>query len=595
MAPKPGGISKPTAKAAMTRRRMLLSSQPVSPDPPANSAMDLAPDEAPHDSATEAPAKPPPVDTADEREGATTNTTATSSAAAVTTTSSAAAAAAADPTITRPANAIPTPAPESASAYLKLAKAAASAELQARTAHIEAALAPFDEALKQKVDMKTAWVLFEVRQRAIDLVHGLALGTLQIPRSFKLQGDGALPAPLPPNRQSSAPARPRPTSTPPVSSLPAPEASTWASIAARAASAPPPESLPKKPASKPDHRLFVRLPPADPVRAEHPQFIASRVMPLLPPGTDIKSIQKTQSGIAIVPRTAEDGKALHKSAAAVASALGATSAEAADPWVKLLIPRVPYRLQKVTAAGLSSNTVSCSELSTEVARAFNAFPQAVQWGNVREGQAETDSRTALIAFRRSDLASIPSHITLFYTSLPVHLRRIAPRVTQCTRCWGFHRPEHCTRSARCKTCASRTHDFASHPTAAPSLCPAGVNCCCPPRCTNCLGAHPADHPSCPVRPVHNKRSGIISRLTKEQVAASRRGAAQQRAGENKCAQTPTTTTTPTTIFASTCTPTATASARLAATPEADIDRAARQRYEPTIVDESDPSHPNNAW
>jgi hypothetical protein len=123
-------------------------------------------------------------------------------------------------------------------------------------------------------------------------------------------------------------------------------------------------------------------------------------------------------------------------------------------------------------------------------------------------------KNVLISFLTADDPKWKRQISLFGTSCLIRKLERKPNITQCNKCYSYHSERSCIRASRCVTCASTMHTSEDHPQ---KSCTAADPHTCPPRCTNCLGPHPATAPECPLRPT--RRNGAIVRPGKEQVKA----------------------------------------------------------------------------
>ena len=71
---------------------------------------------------------------------------------------------------------------------------------------------------------------------------------------------------------------------------------------------------------------------------------------------------------------------------------------------------------------------------------------------------------------------------------------------QCSRCWNWHNARCCARPPKCRLCGSSEHLEEGHHNGCVTPSPHQ----CPPRCLHCHGPHPADSPTCPLRPVQGR-------------------------------------------------------------------------------------------
>jgi hypothetical protein len=281
-----------------------------------------------------------------------------------------------------------------------------------------------------------------------------------------------------------------------------------------------PANAMNKPNSK-DERLFVRLSENSPLRHADMGPIASRIRSKIPQAAEaIQTIHRTSTGIAIVPFPGKS-TVLEAVASQIAATCGAINAEKADPWIKFLLPRVPYRVQRLdeNMSRTTLETVHIEELSAEVERAFGARPTQVAWS--QHSEPDPNTRGVLVSFRAADLKGpVPATVHILAAKISVKARRQPLRVTQCTRCWDFHRSELCTKIPRCVICSSTSHSGNEHNPAIHTIAPCHAqagNCKCPPRCANCHGPHPASFLQCPARPVANFRAGFVSKPSGEQI------------------------------------------------------------------------------
>ena len=258
-----------------------------------------------------------------------------------------------------------------------------------------------------------------------------------------------------------------------------------------------PQALPSVP-RKADRRLFVRLGEESPYRQMSPHEVAKKVLLSLPADTKITTVQRTATGLAIVPARPQDAVTLVKHAEAVASTLGAATAEQASHWRTVAIYDCPRRLRTLAEDGKTMTTRDLQEveLAGELATVFNAPPKRLFWAR--------NGTTLVVSFLATELPTLPRDPYLFCTRVQLRELPRKQRSAQCTRCWAFHREEHCGRQQVCKVCTSREHT--THPTEKEA-------CRCPPRCANCAGPHLSDSPACPLRPRYCKTTHLVQKPT----------------------------------------------------------------------------------
>jgi hypothetical protein len=144
-------------------------------------------------------------------------------------------------------------------------------------------------------------------------------------------------------------------------------------------------------------------------------------------------------------------------------------------------------------------------------------PTRFHWCNARPGDSP-EMGTVVAHFPQS--AMLPTGQKLLFNR-PVTVRTATrrPVLKQCTRCWGFHSAEMCSKPHQCSTCASSEHRSEAH---------ADSNRAQQTLCAVCLGQHPATDPQCPLRPKYNKALGRLeapdSAMVRQVRAANRASA-----------------------------------------------------------------------
>ena len=73
-----------------------------------------------------------------------------------------------------------------------------------------------------------------------------------------------------------------------------------------------------------------------------------------------------------------------------------------------MIPRTPYRIQSLGKQGLEMQELSETNLRTEAEKAFQVPPTMARWAPT--SSANSFTRTALLAFRKSDLPAPPERV-----------------------------------------------------------------------------------------------------------------------------------------------------------------------------------------
>jgi hypothetical protein len=413
-----------------------------------------------------------------------------------------------------------------ASSAASLARQAAVAAIDERLEPAFALAEAIDKTIEQLSEMPLlpvmAYALTAIRNFSIEMTQKLAANTVKAPEDFPRNGTIPVYDPSSPSIiETASPSRANSTGT--ALKARQPHLSYAAVVRSKSPEnrlAAAQHKLPPRPQpQKLDHRLFIRLDASSTFRTLHPHELSSRARRALPDGTQISKVQILASGLAIVPSSPADGEKLKASSSQLAATFGAIRAESADPWLKFIIPRVPARVKALCPEmnNITLRDISLDELEEEVSAAFKARPEQVRWAEQNSTYPET--RCALAAFRRSSLPLPPAQVNLFCASLPVYLRRAKARITQCNRCFGYHRTDACTYRPRCPICSSASHTEEDHSTSMsrrPNCSSTAADCTCLPQCINCCGPHNARDSACPLRPTTDPRTGAISRIPKSQ-------------------------------------------------------------------------------
>ena len=258
------------------------------------------------------------------------------------------------------------------------------------------------------------------------------------------------------------------------------------------------KETPKK--ATPDDRLFVRLPEEHPARTTSCYALAKTLRREIGiAGKYIKELHPTKTGIAVCP-TQDAGQALEALIPKIASWFGENiTIEKAIEWQTIRVTHVP---RSITVLG-DGNAPTRTNIVQE---------------HIRDALTEVTGTTPVQAHETASSAANPHEPTAtwlakFPNEASLNLRklrlfgmivnaRLLPRresVIQCGRCFQWHNERSCARPHRCRLCGSTKHLEAAHPTCD------GSSHECPPRCIHCHGPHPADDPTCPLRPRPNQR------------------------------------------------------------------------------------------
>ncbi|KAL7918250.1 Endonuclease/exonuclease/phosphatase [Trichoderma austrokoningii] len=169
--------------------------------------------------------------------------------------------------------------------------------------------------------------------------------------------------------------------------------------------------------------------------------------------------------------------------------------EEASPWKTFLVRGVPKSYTDL------SGTHPTDDLIPEEARIRAGASRPVKSCKKAPFGETLETAGYFISFGEE----VKPGFRLFGSSLTAELQRQKPRITQCTRCLGFHNPRSCTRVKRCLNCGKPEEEHKEDLTM----------CSSPQQCANCNGAHTADNVKCLARPAI--KEGELKRATKEQL------------------------------------------------------------------------------
>lgn len=275
-----------------------------------------------------------------------------------------------------------------------------------------------------------------------------------------------------------------------------------------APSATVPQARPPTLTSKPP-RIFLRLPADHRARTASPHATLAhlRQLPDHQIALGIKEVQRVPSGLALHPLGLAETAQIFSRKSTIESAIPGATAEIEQEWEVYALPNVPRNYRTYTGELAPIDRDSVRE---EFTRQTGLQPHRFY----APGK-NPDSNTFIMMLPKDPNHKVPTRVTLFGQSVAVKFKPRQARVTQCRRCWGFHNPLKCTRKPRCRICSASEHQEDGHQAGLPPQ----------PRCTNCLGKHPADQLDCPLRP--SLHQGVLQRPTKVQVRAFRRTGSRQ--------------------------------------------------------------------
>ena len=268
-------------------------------------------------------------------------------------------------------------------------------------------------------------------------------------------------------------------------------------------SAATPQAKSPIPTSKPP-RIFLRLPADHQARTASPHATLAllRQLPDLQIASGIKEVQRVPSGLALHSLGLAETAQIFSRKSTIESAIPGATAEIEQEWEAYAIPNVPWNYRTYTG---ELSPIDGDSVKEEFTRQTGLQPYRFY----APGK-NPDSNTFIMMLPKDPVHKVPSRVTLFGQPVTVKFKPRQARVTQCRHCWGYHNPLKCTRKPRCRICGASDHQEDGHQARHPPQ----------PRCTNCLGKHPADQLDCPLRP--SLHQGVLRRPTKIQARALRR-------------------------------------------------------------------------
>lgn len=366
-----------------------------------------------------------------------------------------------------------------------------------------AKLNDLQEEVSQLISQTTAFTAHWVDAGLPEAI-ALGQGLQHLFSSFSRQLNGeapsqAAPAQAPPTATSYAEVCQASTPNNNNHHQPANQPTTLQQTSQSARRQPPPTKAP---------RVFLRLPMDHQARqaSPHAALALFRQHPTPQIAKNIKEVQRVPSGLALIPTSLEAASELMGQQAPLEQAILGAKAELEQEWAVYALPHVPSSYQD-----FNGNIV---EISEQMAAEEFTFQTGLKPHRFYISK-NPGSQTHIMLLPKAPNQKVPSRVSLFGQSVFIRHKPPQVRITQCHQCWGFHNPRKCTRKPRCQLCSSPDHQAATHPPTASQL----------PRCTNCLGPHPADHQACPARPT--VRQGSIHHLSRLQIRALRQAGSQQ--------------------------------------------------------------------
>lgn len=272
-----------------------------------------------------------------------------------------------------------------------------------------------------------------------------------------------------------------------------------------------------KQATRPDNRLFVRLPAGHQARLLSSYIILSQLRSSLgEEGKQIKEVQAIRTGFALQPSSTETNT--ESLFPAITKFFGPDSyIEKANNWQSYRISSIPRSITTFDGLGqLCQEEISPRLMLTALAEATATTPAAAIQTKSSLSTPYSYATDWIVRFPENT-PLLPRNLSILGVRASARLLPTRINIIQCDRCFQWHNKRSCARPARCRLCGSTEHPEDKH-----------LNCNpephqCPPRCLHCHGPHPADSPECLLRPTPKG-----NKLTKQQIAQIRQTCAKAR-------------------------------------------------------------------
>ncbi|KAI1006006.1 hypothetical protein K3495_g2208 [Podosphaera aphanis] len=206
----------------------------------------------------------------------------------------------------------------------------------------------------------------------------------------------------------------------------------------------------------------------------------------------IASVSRKSSGFSMTFSSEESLNLAMEHADSIKASLPGALHQVDDPYVYVVkrIPRTIWNPVSNLVSSTLDDVKSIAQAQTGVT------PSSAHWS--QHENSHDPFHTAVIFF--------PKEVPTFriFDSAPSRRYVPNPKVVQCEACFGFHQSSRCRIQALCASCGTLHHQG---------------ECSHHRRCINCLGPHPADDHTCPIRPRPYK--GKLIQLSDKEVTEIR--------------------------------------------------------------------------
>jgi hypothetical protein len=290
-----------------------------------------------------------------------------------------------------------------------------------------------------------------------------------------------------------------------------------------------PKPGPKRPG--PDNRLFVRLPESHKARNMEAYAIYSSLRAKLGSnGSALREVQPIKTGLALCPSSLEALGVLEAQIETIRAFFVECHVERSSHWVSYRVTNVPRLIGQISEANeYTLVPVDSKTMILAVSESTGLTPIAATETTYSISNPNLASGSWFVNFPEGTNTSlVPRQIRLFGAVTSARLLARKTMTMQCSRCWNWHNARCCARPPKCRLCGSSEHLEEGHHNHCANPSPHQ----CPPRCLHCHGPHPADSPTCLLRPSQGRLD--LTKAQKLEIRKSCHAALSQARSEKGC-------------------------------------------------------------